>query len=41
MTSKTFSPIKVTTSFKEIRGLRESKHEITEFVEFLKNPKKY
>ena len=31
----------VNTKFSDIRGLRESKHEITEFVDFLKNPEKY
>lgn len=38
---KKFEPIKVKTTFDQIRGLRESKHEITEFVDFLKFPSKY
>ncbi len=31
----------VTTKFSDVAGLPEAKVEITEFVDFLKNPEKY
>jgi AFG3 family protein len=40
---KSFKPTALTikTQFKDVAGLQEAKHEITEFVEFLKNADKF
>lgn len=40
--NKTFKPqINLETRFKDVAGLNDAKLEITEFVDFLKNPQKY
>ena len=38
---KVFAPFKDRITFENVAGLREAKQELTEVIDFLKNPKKY
>ena len=38
---KTFQKAIISTKFADIKGMNQCKKEVTEFVDFLKNPTKY